>query len=131
MGWPIFRGYVTVTFREGTYVFSSRCPGGGFKYLLFSPRKLGKMIQFGWFNQPTRWFCGIFFDASPMDPLGINASTKSRWRAQSIAYLIRFNERTRKAVDHLRVFVSETGNDDSYFFMYAPMKMNIPFGKLT
>ena len=66
-----------------------------------------------------------------MDSLGINASTKSRWRAQSIVYLTRFNERTRKAVDHLRVFVSETGNDDSYFFMYAPMKMNIPFCKLT
>ena len=112
----------------------------------FHPENWEKMIQCGWFNQPAGWFCVVVFnpkgsvgrtvslprileftikiddssrffnDAGPMDPLGINASTKSRWRAQSIAYLIRFNERTRKAVDHLRVFVCETGNDDSYFF---------------
>ena len=55
----MFRGELFVSGRV-TYHFL----GGGFKYLLFSPRKVGKssilthIFQMGWFNHHLDFECG-------------------------------------------------------------------------
>ena len=79
--------------------------GGGFKYFLFSPRKLGKIpiltniFQMGWNHQlvssswnnfdPIRWFSGDFFGFDPIRVGGTNP-----FFADSQMYLFQRVEKT-------------------------------------